>query len=190
MRASPYATKQCRFGDKRLWWFVVLARGKVRFVVMDDNWQQNGDGIAAFIAKLPDTLRTMLGRGATLPRVICSDRGPGFYQSSTGHIVGAYFNAAKQHGFRPYAGIDASGQPADIPDVLPHETAVAWARTYFKKHPVAKGAGVADMERQFRAILEQCAQHINAEYDVGGLCKAFPTRLRELIAAEGERLSH
>ena len=50
--------------------------------------------------------------------------------------------------------------------------------------------GVADMERQFRAILEQCAQHINAEYDVGGLCKAFPTRLRELIAAEGERLSH
>ena len=79
---------------------------------------------------------------------------------------------------------------ADIPDVLPHETAVAWARTYFKKHPVAKGAGVADMERQFRAILEQCAQHINAEYDVGGLCKAFPTRLRELIAAEGERLSH
>ena len=75
-------------------------------------------------------------------------------------------------------------------DVLPHETAVAWARTYFKKHPVAKGAGVADMERQFRAILEQCAQHINAEYDVGGLCKAFPTRLRELIAAEGERLSN
>ena len=27
-RASPYATKQARFGDKRIWWFVVLTRGK------------------------------------------------------------------------------------------------------------------------------------------------------------------
>ena len=50
----------------------------------------------------------------------------GFYQSSTGHIVGAYAKAAKEHGFRPYAGYDASGQPPDAPDVLPHDTAVAF----------------------------------------------------------------
>ena len=59
-----------------------------------------------------------------------------------------------------------------------------------QEDPVAKGGGVADMELQFRALLEQCGEHLNAEYDVGGLCKAFPKRLRELIAAEGERFSH
>ena len=50
--------------------------------------------------------------------------------------------------------------------------------------------GLADMEPQFLALLEQCAEHINAAYDVGGLCKAFPKRLREVIAAQGERFSH
>ena len=77
----------------------------------------------------------MLGQGEALPRVICSDRGPGFYQSSTGHIVGAYKEAAKQHGFRPYAGDDASLQPPDIPDVLLHETAVASARFFQEARP-------------------------------------------------------
>lgn len=43
-RASPYAGKQARFGDKRVWWFVVLTRGQVNFVMMADHWQQNGEG--------------------------------------------------------------------------------------------------------------------------------------------------
>ena len=77
---------------------------------------------------------------AILPRVVCSDRGPGFYQSSTGHIVGAYANAAKEHGFRPYAGSDASGQPPDVPDVLPHETAVAWLWNFTSPWPPWKAA--------------------------------------------------
>ena len=190
LRASPYAGKQARFGDKRLWWFVVLARGKVSFVTMDDGWQQTGEGIAAFVAMLADTLKAMLGNDAQLPRTICSDRGPGFYQASTGHIVGAYKEAAQAYGFRPYAGDDASAQPPDIPDVLPHETAVGWARTFFKKHPVRKGGGVADMERQFQAVLHDCAEYINANYDVAGLCRAFPARLAELARERGERLNH
>ena len=33
-----------RWGDKRVYWFIVLARGKVRFVVMPDWWSQTGEG--------------------------------------------------------------------------------------------------------------------------------------------------
>ena len=110
--------------------------------------------------------------------------------SSTGHIVGAYAKAAKEHGFRPYAGYDASGQPPDAPDVLPHETAVAWARGYFKKHPVSKDGGTADMERQLKATLVDCAAYINDNYEVDALCRSFPERLKALIAAGGERLPH
>ena len=29
LKASPYAGKQKRFGDKRVWWFVILTRGRV-----------------------------------------------------------------------------------------------------------------------------------------------------------------
>ena len=31
LRASPYATKQTRYGDVKAWWFIVLARGKVGY---------------------------------------------------------------------------------------------------------------------------------------------------------------
>ena len=53
-----------------------------------------------------------------------------------------------------------------------------------------KGGGVADMERQFKAMLHDCERHVNEKYDVSGLCRAFPARLAELTRAHGERLNH
>ena len=55
---------------------------------------------------------------------------------------------------------------------------------------VRKGGGVADMERQFKAMLHDCERHVNTNYDVSALCRAFPTRLAELTRAHGERLNH
>ena len=49
---------------------------------------------------------------------------------------------------------------------------------------------MVDTEQQCRALLEECGEYINREYDVGALCRSFPKRLQELLAAEGERLSH
>ena len=34
------------------------------------------------------------------------------------------------------------------------------------------------------------AAHINAKYDVDGLCRSVNTRLQELIDSEGGRLDH
>ena len=87
LRASPYATnKKNRWGDERQWWFVVFFRGRVLFEFMPVGWEQTGAGMSFFIARLPGILRKHL-RDGLLPRVVFSDRGPGFYQGSTGHIV-------------------------------------------------------------------------------------------------------
>lgn len=188
--APPYATKQAQYGDKKIWWFIVLFRGYVHFEIMDDTWTQTGAGMSDMVDRLEGILKKRLGRDVALPRIILSDRGPGFYQSSTGHIVGEYHNALKRNGFRSYAGTDAGKQPPDMPDVFPHETAMAWARAYFKKHPLKKGGGVTAMEEQLRTSLKECAAFINSNYDVEGLCSSFPARVKELRQSGGERLSH
>ena len=121
LKASPYATKQCRNGDKRVWWFVVVARGSVQFKVMEDGWRQNGDGMATMVSHLDGILRKMVGRDGRLPRVVATDHGPGFFQTSTGHVTQDYQNALTRGGFRLWAGDDASRQPADMPDLFPHD---------------------------------------------------------------------
>ena len=81
MRGAPYADKQKAWGDGKLWWFVVVTRGVVKFEVMGADWGQTGDGMAEFVQKLPGALTEMLGHGTVKPKVIMSDRGPGFYQA-------------------------------------------------------------------------------------------------------------
>ena len=188
LRAPPYATKQAQFGDRKIWWFIVMFRGVVHYEIMGSEWKQTGAGMAEFVGRLDSVLTKSLGRNVPLPRIIFSDRGPGFYQGSTGHIVGEYFNALKEHGFRAYAGVDASKQPPDMPDVFPHETAVAWTRYYLKKHPLHAEAGVDAMEDELGKTLKACSKYIMKHYEVSDLCKAFPRRIQELIDGEGERL--
>ena len=131
----------------------------------------------------------MFGKDAALPRVVASDRGPGFYQSSTGHIVKTYSEALHTTGFRPFAGDDASGQPPDLPDLLLHETAVGWIRNYLRKHPFRRSGSLDHQETQLRKLFKDCAKHINSEYDVDGLCYRFPARLQEMVDKGGDRLN-
>ena len=100
--------------------FVGLARGAVFVEVVPDWWKPNGDGAAEFVKKLPGVLAEVVDAGEPLPRVVMTDRGPGFYQASTGHIVKKYNEALEEQGPRPFAGVDATPQPPDAPDVLLH----------------------------------------------------------------------
>ncbi len=81
--------------------------------------------------------------------------------------------------FRAYAGADASKQPPDMPDVFPHETAVAWTRQCLKKYPLTKGAGLGAMERELADRLDECKKHINAAYDVSDLCSSYTRRMED-----------
>ena len=51
--ATPYAAKQKQWADKRVWWYVALARRKVMLHVMPMDYVQNGHGNADFVSKLP-----------------------------------------------------------------------------------------------------------------------------------------
>ena len=66
-----------------------------------------------------------------------------------------------------------------MPDVFPHETAVAWTRQYLKKYPLAKGKGLDTMERELADRLDECKKHINAAYDVGDLCSSYTRRMED-----------
>ena len=84
LRASPYAGKQTQWGDTKIWWFMVLSQGKVHVEIMDDGWKQDGDGQAEMVERLPGILRRIAGADGRIPDYIFTDRGPGFYHSSTG----------------------------------------------------------------------------------------------------------
>ena len=75
-----------------------------------------------------------------------------------------------------------------MPDIFPHETVVAWARTFMKKRPLVRGKGLDDMQRQLASNLEACAEHINSEFNVHDLVRHFPDRLQEVIESAGDRL--
>ena len=139
---------------------------------------------------MPSLLKKMLGRQTPLPRTIVTDRGPGFYQASSGTIVAAYKGALSQNKIIAFAGDEAKWQPPDLPDVLLHETAVAWVRGFFKKRPFKVKKKVKHNFTLFAKMLRQCELHINKKYAVTGLCKAFPRRIQALIKAKGDRLRH
>ena len=144
LSASKQASKQKSASDERVWWFVVLTRGVVRLKVMDKDWQQTGYGMARFVDGLEGLLDQMLGADVAKPRWCITDKGPGFYNSLNGEIVEAYNTALVRNGFRPFAGVDASSQPADLADFFLHETVVAWVRKWFKKHPFQSSRGRTD----------------------------------------------
>ena len=52
LRAVPYAGKQKQWSDKKVWWFIILTRGKVALKMMPLDWEQTGPGMAEVCAPL------------------------------------------------------------------------------------------------------------------------------------------
>lgn len=171
LRSSPYTNKTTQWGDVKVWWFIVLARGKVHVEVMGRDWEQNGAGQAKMVALLPKVLKKMCGRSAeALPETVFSDRGPGFYHPSQGTINPHYAAALSEHGFTPWAGDHALWQPGDIPDLLLHETAVSWVRKFLRQHPVKIGENMARNISNLEEKLQEAVDHINTYYEVEDTC--------------------
>ena len=59
-----------------------------------------------------------------------------------------------------------------------------------KKHPIAKGNGLAQMQEDFERAMTACVKHISENYDVSELCACFPRRADELLGTKGEHLKH
>lgn len=104
LRASSYAGKQKQWADKRAWWILILTRGRVILELMPIDWEQTGPGVADVIDDLPRWLQNRFGTSRRLPKILFTDRGPGFYQASSGTIVAAYKEALARNGFKAFAG--------------------------------------------------------------------------------------
>lgn len=189
LRSSPYVNKTLQWGDKRIWWYIFLTQGKVHVEVLPEGWSQ-WDGQAEVVRMLPRIFKKMLGRDATYPDYIFTDRGPGYYHPSSGTINPEYLGALGEQGLTPWAGDHSKWQPPDLPDILLHETAVAWIRKFLKQHPVRLVQSVEENVNRVRTVLEEACEHINTHYEVDDLCNSLPDRLKALVASGGERQKH
>ena len=164
----------------------MLAIGNVAVEMLPEDWALDGAGMADAAGLLPGILRRMLGEDAHLPRVIFSDRGTGMYAPS-GWVVNAYADATNAAGFRLYWGPDAKQLAPDMGDMLLHETGVSWFRGRMRREK-PEVVPWEETRAQWAARAARCVRHVNAEYDVAGLCREFPARSLDCIEREGDRL--
>ena len=156
-------------------------------MIMGSSWKQTGEGMAAMVGQLPNLLKDMFG-DAPKPRVLFTDRGPGFYQGGHGGICEAYRKALDKNGFRPFAGTNASAQPPDIADLLLHESVAAGVRKYFRGHPIKWGGDPDKNYAHFVQRTKQCEKHINQKRNLKSLSLSFPRRVKKLVKERGRRL--
>ena len=105
----------------------VLTRGKLHIEVMPEDFPgETPEGAAVLVSKLGHALRQRFP-GASLPRVIFTDRGKGFFRTSNGKITPEYETAFEEGGFRAFWGQDASKQPGTLQELMLHETTASWA---------------------------------------------------------------
>ena len=105
----------------------------------------------------------------------------------TRRIVKAYGAAVKAAGFKLLWGDDASQQSPDMPDLLLHETSVAWFRKKMRKQrPVC--TPWEETQAQWIARARLVVAHVNANHRVDRLCQQFPQRLQACKDSAGERL--
>ena len=148
-----------------------MARGKIHFEVMGSDWTQDADAMAVFVARLEGLPQKMAGRGEPIPRVVCTDRGPGFI-TPMGHLTHEYKNALDQHRFRPYVGgVDGIAQPGDLAVCWPEERSARFVKYWLEKHPVPQTDDLDDMEDLIPMRMKACADHISEHYDVDSVSR-------------------
>ena len=187
LRGNRDALKQNSWGTVRVWWVPILARGKLHVEVMPEDFPgETDEGASAMVARVRAAMNVRFPGGDT-PRMLFTDRGPGFYHPGTGGITGGYQAALREHQLRAFQGDDASVQPGSLQELMLHETAVAWCR-YKLARNVPSRPWLETLE-EYKVRLKQVVADINAEHDVAGLCRELPDRVAELAKLKGARLS-
>ena len=183
---SKDALKQCAFHDSKVWWAPVLTRGKLEILIFDEDFPgETADGATLVIDRIPGVLARRFPNAKRLPRYVFVDRGRGFY-TPAGHITIKFKEALARAGLRPFAGEDASSQPPNIADILPHETVTSWIRSREAKGKPKRPW--LETRKAFKKRMGDIAREINRTLDVEGACRGVGHRLEEVLAADGDRL--
>ena len=164
----------------------MLVRGKLHVELLPSTFPiEKPEAVDAAISKIPGILNARFPN-ENKPRIVMSDRGPAFYHSGTGAITPDNKESLHRHGLRALLGEDASKQSRDSQEVLSHETAVAWLRRRLAMSLPARPW--LETREEFGVRLKEQAAYINNKFNVDALCRAFPLRLDQLIAEEGDRI--
>ena len=186
LKGNEVALKQNSWGIEKIWWIPVMVRGKLHVELLPSTFPgEKPEAVDAAIGKIPGILNVRFPN-ENKPRIVMSDRGPAFYHLGAGKITPDYKESLHRHGLRALTGEDASTQPGGSQEVLLHETAVAWLRRRLAMSLPAKPW--LETREEFGARLKEQAAYINNKFNVDALCRAFPLRLDQLIAKEGDRI--
>ena len=105
-----------------------------------------------------------------------------------GNITAEWSEAVSTNGFRTFMGDNAREQPGSLQDVLLHETSVSWLRKRLEQSTPKKCW--EETREAYSRRLKRCCDDINKDYDVEGLCRGFPKRIKMLTEIGGDRLKH
>ena len=188
-KGNPEALKQRSWNTMRIWWFPMLARGKLHVDVFDENFPgETAEGAAELVAKVRSALNVRFQGAASQPEVLFTDRGRGFYLPNSGAITPEYKEALAGNGLQAFMGDDAARQPGSMQDFLLHETSVSWLR-----HRLAQSTPKkcwAETRSEYGRRLKRCCEQVNKDLDVEGLSKQLPKRLKLLKDKLGDRLKY
>ena len=172
---------------QRVFWMPILARGKLHLEVLGSSFPgDHPSGMSTFVHKLRAAVQSRFRNEDSQPGIVFVDRGGGFY-SGNGKITSEFDAALRENQFTAFHGRDASIQPGRCGDLWLHETAVSWVREQLKR--TLPREPWREREEQFAKRLKTAAEHVNARFDVHGLCKEMPERMRLLVhEKKGDRL--
>ena len=184
-RPKQWAT-QCSWGDRRIWWVLVMSRGRMAVEVMPEGWKDDAAGMGHFARRVPSILN--LGSSAAKPKVLYSDRGPGMFVPRTGQATGSYAEGMEAAGLCLYIGADASAQPSDLADFLLHETAIACLKRNLNAAASPESKPWQETHKQFQKRVSRVVREANKKCEFRLLCCEYLTRLEELVTKKADRL--
>ena len=185
LQGGKESLKQNSWDSVKVFWAPVLVRGKLHIVALPGVSKEGAPAAAALAEKLPGVLRHRFPE-ASLPRVVMSDRGPGFFHGPTGNILAAWKDGLRAGGLRAAQGDNAMDQAGYIGDCLLHETAVAWVR--YRETVTLPAQPWKESEEAFYTRLRGICEHVNQNHAVEDLCLEFPERMRALVEKKGDKL--
>ena len=187
LRGRKEVLKQKAWNKLRVWWAPILTRGKLHVIVFDDDFPgEEPLGARLLVKKLLVAVNLRFPNAATKPAWVFVDRGKGFYNPGTGAITKEFRAALRECGFKAFWGDNAAVQPGQLQELMLHETAVSWLRVRLGR-TLPKRCW-EETPASFGRRLRECCAQVNAELDVEGLCRDFPSRIEKLKEKKGGRL--
>ena len=188
LKGNPSALKQKSHDSIKIWWALILARGRLHVEVLGEGFPgERAEGAAILVAKVRRAINLRFP-GSDQPDTIFVDRGPGFWNVMGGNVTPQFKRALQENGLKTLYGDHGWRQPGKLADVLLHETAVSWIRKREEKCRLS--SPWTETPPEFSARMKSIVQRINDELDVDGLCRQLPSRLQGVLDQGGDRLKY